>query len=209
MTDTDKDEPPILAIRDDYARTKWAEILKPHGWVCLRSDSRGELWEPPNRDTRTTGHTPGSAYTREHGFLYVFTTSTEFEARTEYSKFDAYAILNHSGDMQAASKALYGQGFGVFRERDINGNQIVQCGKYSYIWPTDQEPLAVGDTVELPSPMSAEHRELYGDKPWQAKVTQLGTRYNGHLAEVICLVKRTVLPPGTTDLVGRSAQGGR
>jgi hypothetical protein len=168
---------------NDYARTPWAEILEPHGWVCLRSDSRGEWWEPSGRDTSTTGHTRGAAYTREHGYLYVYTTSTVFEPETGYSKFDAYAILNHHGDMEAAARALYSQGFGVFRERDINGNQIVRCGKYSYTWPADQEPLAVGDTVELPPPRFTRHRELYGDTPWEEKVTGLGSRYNGTLYE--------------------------
>jgi hypothetical protein len=190
MTDTDKCEPLILAnddsFRDDYARTtSWAAILKPHGWECKGSDPRrGDRWVPP-------GRTRVAAFTREHGCLYVFTSSTEFEPRTEYSKFDAYAILNHRGDRQAAAKALYySQHVGVFRERDSSGNQIVRCGKHAYIWPADREPLAVGNTVELPPPKSAEHRELYGDKPRRAEVTQLGTRYHGDLAEVV----RRILP---------------
>ncbi len=90
MTNTDKDKFTTIAHDDDFRnnyafRTTWAEILKPHGWVFLRSDTRGEHWEPPGR---TGGHTRGAALTREHGLLTVFTTSTKFEARTPYSKFD-------------------------------------------------------------------------------------------------------------------------
>jgi len=135
MTDIDKGK--SLAdddgFRGDYAaRTTWAQILEPHGWELRSSDSqRGEGWARPGQDARTTGRTRSGAFTREHGPLVVFTISTEFEAGKSYSKFDAYAILNHRADRQAAAMALYSQDFGVFRERDINGNQIVRCGRYS------------------------------------------------------------------------------
>ena len=69
---------------------------------------------------------------------------------TPYCKFGAYAVLKHGGDEHAAREDLHSQGFGVFRERDIHDNQIVRCGKYSYTWPADREPLAVGDKVLLP-----------------------------------------------------------
>ena len=135
MTDTRIDEP--VDIANDYAaRTTWAEILERHGCECLRSDSRGDLWEPPGRNTAATGHTPGAARTREHRCLYVFTTSTQFTARAPYSKFEAYTLLNHAGNRHATAAALYRQGFGVFRGRDRDGNQIVRCGKYSYTWST-------------------------------------------------------------------------
>lgn len=103
------------------------------------------------------------------------------------------ALLNHDGDERAAAQALHNQEFGDFREQDINGNQIVRCGKYSYIWPAGREPLTIGDTVELPAPVSADGREKYGDQPWQTKVTQLGTYYSGPLVEVIRVVKRASL----------------
>jgi hypothetical protein len=112
------------------------------------------------------------------------------KARIPYSKFDAYAALNHDGDKRAAAQALHNQGFGVLRGRDINGNQIVRCGRYSYTWPADQEPLTVGDTVELPPPVSPDGREAFGDQPRRAKVTHLGTHYSGPLVEVMRLVER-------------------
>ena len=203
MTNTDKDKFTTIEHEDDFrnnysSSTTWAEILEPHGWVCLRSDIRGELWEPPGR---SGSNTPGAALAHEHGPLTVFTKSTAFEAGTPYSKFDAYAVLNHNTDMQAAAQALHNQGFGVFRERNIDGNQIVRCGKYSYMWPADQEPLAVGDTVELPPPVSAYAREIYGDRPRQATVTHLGTYYSGPLVQVAHLVKKATPPDpknGTT-----------
>jgi hypothetical protein len=203
MTNADKDRFTTLAndddFRNDYAfRTTWTDILQPHGWVYLGSDSHGESWDRPGR---TGGRTPRhAALSREYGPLTVFTTSTKLKARTPYSKFDAYAVLNHEGNRRAAARALHNQGFGIKRERDINGNQVVRCGKYSYTWPADREPLAVGDTVELPSPVSADGREKHGDQPRQAKVTHLGTYYSGPLVEVMRLVKRA--SPHDPDMSG-------
>jgi hypothetical protein len=193
MTSINEDKFTSLAYDEDFrnnyaSSATWAEILEPHDWVHLRSDERGAHWEPPGR---SGAHTPGAALSHEYSALTVFTTSTEFEAGTPYSKFDAYAVLNHDGDRRAAAEALHGQGFGVFRERDTNENQIVRCGKYSYTWPADREPLTVGDTVELPPPGSAYARKTYSDQPRQATVTHLGTYYSGPLSQIVRLVKRT------------------
>lgn len=180
----------FVAPGDDYAlRTTWAAILEPHGWVWLRSnDSRGDVWDRPGR-TSAAGHTGGCANTRERGGLWVFTTSTKFKARTLYGKFGAYAVLNHDGNRQAAAEALHVRGFGVFRERDEDGNQIIRCGKYSYTWPGDREPLAVGDIVVLPA-VSERDRPFFGDEPREDTVTHLGTGYSGRLVEVVNLVTR-------------------
>ena len=128
-------EPNLL--KNDYAsRTTWAEILEPHGWVCRRSDdSHGEVWEPPGRNTSATGHTAGAAYTRKRDGLYVLSTSTVFPAKVTHSKFWAYTILNHAGDMRAAIDALHSQGISIRCERDKDGNRLVMCGKYTYTWP--------------------------------------------------------------------------
>ena len=85
--------------------------VQPHGWVYRGSDSRGESWDRPGR---TGGSAPRrAAPSGEYGPLNVFTPSTKLKARTPYSKFDAYAVLNHHGDRRAAAQALHNQGFGV------------------------------------------------------------------------------------------------
>src|SRR5207249_11853439 len=58
---------------------------------------------------------PGPSATTDHGgtaYLYVFSTSTVFEAERGYSKFSAYALLEHGGDVHAAAKELYAEGYG-------------------------------------------------------------------------------------------------
>jgi len=59
-----------------------------------------------------TGHGNATNGCNESDNLYVFTTSTVFDAERPYSKFAAYALLEHGGDYSAAAKALAGLGYG-------------------------------------------------------------------------------------------------
>ena len=103
---------------DDYnSRASWQDILIPHGWQCARAfgaDAYG--WRRPGKET------PGiSATTREAGGLFVFSTSTPFDTEVPYSKFAAYALLNHGGDHSAAAAQLRREGYGAPREHDDGG----------------------------------------------------------------------------------------
>jgi Bifunctional DNA primase/polymerase, N-terminal len=89
--------------------TSWADILVPHGWTCLEPDpdAVGATWLHPT-------HTSACSATigRDHR-LYVYSTNTVFDVTETgsprgYSRFDAYALLNHGGDMRAAAQALKG-----------------------------------------------------------------------------------------------------
>lgn len=96
---------------DDYnTRTTWADILTPHGWQAVwKLNSGGIGWRRPGKTvgiSATTGRNDGDN-------LYVFTTSTEFEAERPYSKFAAYALLEHGGDYSAAAKQLRRDGYGT------------------------------------------------------------------------------------------------
>lgn len=95
---------------DDFeARTSWAEILEPYDWRAVHSAGRTVYWRRPGKDSgisATTGRDP------ERDRLYVFTTSTEFDAERPYTKFGAHALLEHGGDHSAAAKALRGAGYG-------------------------------------------------------------------------------------------------
>jgi hypothetical protein len=88
------------------AQTSWAQVLGPHGWSCPdpTPDADGARWRHPGASN------PKSATIR-HGLLFVYTTATPF-APTEpgrphgYTKFRAYAVLEHAGDLRAAARAL-------------------------------------------------------------------------------------------------------
>jgi hypothetical protein len=91
------------------ATMSWADVLMPHGWTLRdggNPDGDGAIWLHP-------AHTSKCSATISNDSLYVYSTSTPFDV-TEYkrpkgySKFHAYAVLNHRGDMKAAARALKG-----------------------------------------------------------------------------------------------------
>jgi hypothetical protein len=92
------------------AQVSWAEVLGPHGWTCPdpNPDADGARWRHP------AANNPKSATVR-HGLLFVYSAATPF-APTEagaphgYSKFRAYAVLEHGGDLRAAAGALRAAG---------------------------------------------------------------------------------------------------
>lgn len=106
---------------DDYeAKTSWHDILGPHGWVPIGQRGTATMWRRPGKKFGISAST-GAAEDRDR--LYVWTTSTLFEAEVPYTKFGAYALLEHGGDHSAAAKALHDQGFGKQPEhpRDTTG----------------------------------------------------------------------------------------
>jgi hypothetical protein len=87
-------------------QTSWAEVLGPHGWTSpdLDPDADGARWRHPDATN------PKSATIR-HGLLFVYSAATPFQpteagAPRGYSRFRAYAVLEHAGDLRAAARAL-------------------------------------------------------------------------------------------------------
>jgi hypothetical protein len=95
------------AVADWYcAQTTWAEVLEPHGWRLVEGDGDddGSRWQHPAATSST------SASVR-NGCLFVYSPNTPFEVtesgdRHGQTKFRAYAVLNHNGDMRAAARSL-------------------------------------------------------------------------------------------------------
>lgn len=101
-----------VSPNDDFEdKTDWSDILEPHGWR-LESSRHGErFWTRPGKDSRL-GASATTGFKHDRDRLYVFSTSTEFTAETSYTKYMAYAILNHHGDKVAATRELVRRGFG-------------------------------------------------------------------------------------------------
>ena len=108
--------PPTRAARvqgerpgDHYNRhVSWVEVLEPHGWNVLYIRDGVGYWQRPGKEG------PAISATTNYGgsdLLYVFSTSTPFEAERAYSKFAAYAVLEHGGDFSAAARALTVRGY--------------------------------------------------------------------------------------------------
>jgi hypothetical protein len=93
---------------DLNARGDWANVLESHGWrLVFQRDGVG-YWRRPGKNGGV------SATTNYQGsdLLYVFSSSTPFETERGYSKFSAYALLEHNNDYAAAARALVGMGYG-------------------------------------------------------------------------------------------------
>ncbi|WP_225733373.1 phage/plasmid primase, P4 family [Pseudoclavibacter sp. CFCC 14310] len=119
------DQPGDVKPGDDYEqRTDWADILTPAGWTLLGARGRTRYWRRPGKDegiSATTGHAD------DRDRLYVFSTSTEFEAEKPYTKFGAYALLQHSGDHSAAARALHAAGYGKRAARELTPREAPQA----------------------------------------------------------------------------------
>lgn len=95
------------SIADEFAvKASWATILGVHGWHCLDADpdADGARWLHPAATSKCSA-------TIRNGCLFVYSPNTAFDPTEAgnprgYTKFRAYAILDHGGDMRAAARAL-------------------------------------------------------------------------------------------------------
>ena len=85
--------------------TTWAQVLEPHGWTWLFEHNGEAYWRRPGKahgQSATTNYAGNDT-------LKVFSSSTPFDTETTYTRFAAYAVLEHNGDYTAAAKALAGE----------------------------------------------------------------------------------------------------
>ena len=106
----------------------WEDILEPHGWVYLSTttDDR-DHWCRPDKDP--SGGT-SATITPDGEFLWVFSTSTPFDANKAYSKFAAYAVLNHSLDDGSVDWSAAGREIkapGSLNPRSAKGEPVTVC----------------------------------------------------------------------------------
>jgi hypothetical protein len=108
----------ISPVDDFNARATWPEVL-PHGWTEAFRQGETQYWRRPDKDR---GH---SATINRNGSdrLYVFSSSTPFEIHRPYSKFAAYALLDHGGDFKAAVAALSREGYGTHKRWVLVGDK--------------------------------------------------------------------------------------
>jgi putative DNA primase/helicase len=90
-------------------RASWPVILEPAGWRHLYDRGDVGYWCRPGK----THGVSASTNLGGHDRLYVFTSSTPFEPEKSYSKFAAYAVLNHGGDFVAAARHVAANGYGA------------------------------------------------------------------------------------------------
>jgi len=124
-----------LSPGDDYdAKADVPALLKAHGWKACGSS--GKYWTRPGKK-----HGVSASWNVVPDRLYVFSTSTNFEAEHVYRAWHVYAILECGGDFRKAAIELKRQGFGIKRsltkqqidritaEDDEKGIEGIQPGK--------------------------------------------------------------------------------
>jgi len=163
----------ILTPGDDYnARNTWEELLAPLGWTVVYRKNEATVWRRP-------GKTEGiSATTNFNGNdkFFVFTTSTQFESETSYSKFAFYATLKHGGDFKAAANDLRNQGYGAQGLNSFDSSNSLM--------PTNtlQAPSQAtqGDSSDDHSSWKPIPLKDYFDGLFQAPIATILKRSDGH-----------------------------
>lgn len=92
---------------DWYTETHtWNDVLEPHGWVIVRGNGHddGSLWQHPNA-------TAACSASIKHGCLFVYSDRTPFTVTLPntpagYTRFAAYAQLEHRGDQSDAATTI-------------------------------------------------------------------------------------------------------
>lgn len=92
-------------------RVSWADILKPHGWTMVKSHGSVVFWRQPEKANK--GHSATTGYAGVDILFNFSSNAAPFDPNTGYTKFTAYAYLNHAGDFKAAAMDLNRQGYGV------------------------------------------------------------------------------------------------
>lgn len=151
---------------DDFeAHTDWAEILEPHGWLLESRHGAERHWTRPGKERRDgASATTGRAGDRDR--LYVFSTSTIFESEVPYTKFGAYALLNHGGDHRAAAQELVRQGFGEHRlPVPLDAFLVPPSPPTAEAEPDDQLSLDdVGNGMRLVQQVQGNYRYIWEEK---------------------------------------------
>jgi hypothetical protein len=90
------------------AAVSWDQLLTHYGWSKAGKHGEHLLWRRPGKAEGWSA-TSGLG---ETDLLYVFSTNASpFEADMLYSKFGAYAVLEHRGDLSRAASALAQMGY--------------------------------------------------------------------------------------------------
>lgn len=116
--DTPKEQPKLRVVKDadsiaDWytANHTWNEILSDWFVTHGDGDSDGSRWRHPNASADWSASI-------KNGCLFVYTDNTDFEQTgpndvNGYTRFRAYAMLEHDGDLKAAARAAFEMRDGV------------------------------------------------------------------------------------------------
>lgn len=126
------------------------DLLLEHGWTISRES---ELWVELTRPGKTEGVSAG--YNLEGNFLYVFTTSTNFETEKPYSNSAIFCELEAEGNYKKGYGKLIELGYGEDKreQADVKDNDDEDLSDLSFVSKDgeDEERLiqAIDGTIPL------------------------------------------------------------
>jgi hypothetical protein len=101
---------PHLSTIDAFNEAHTAyELLTADGWQLSYTRGENDYLVRPGKRKRD-GISAG--YNNSKRLVYIFSTSTQFDADRAYNAFQVYTVLNHNGDYKEAARALYRNGYG-------------------------------------------------------------------------------------------------
>ena len=162
-----------LSPGDDYnARTTWEELLQPLGWSVVYRKGESTVWRRPGKNEGISATTNFNGNDK----FYVFSTSTQFDAETSYSKFAFYATIKHGGDFKAAANNLRSLGYGAQTLNSFDSSNALMPS--SQLQAPLQAPA--GDLTDEESSWKPVELKDYYDGLFQAPIATLLKRSDGH-----------------------------
>jgi len=163
----------ILTPGDDYnARTTWEELLQPLGWTVVYRKGESTVWRRPGKNEGISATTNFNGNDK----FYVFSTSTQFDSETSYSKFAFYAMTKQGGDFKAAANTLRNLGYGAQTLNSFDSS--------NNLMPTNQLQASLqatqGDLSDEESSWKPIALKDYYDGLFQAPIATLLKRTDGH-----------------------------
>ena len=150
---------------DDYnSRTTWDDILLGADWSKARSHGNLTFWRRPGKANGISATTGVLSSAGTELFCVFSSNAFPFEGPangrtcTSYSKFAAYAVLEHQGDFSAAAKELAAQGYGKPNKLE-RGGTLLKAPATAVNKIKLPEPFIRFPTKLLPSPLREFIRE--------------------------------------------------
>ena len=148
---------PQSSIADWFSQSQsWGTLLSRHGWVLVAGDGEGDgsRWRHPNA-------TAAYSATIRYGCLFVYSPNTAFEPTSTgdthgYTRFAAFALLEHRGDQHEAARTA----------RELKDGKKPKGATVKQPSRIEGKPDAAGENdqasneVENPAPQALEFRTI-------------------------------------------------
>lgn len=113
--------PEVKKSEAERENSPWFVFNSKNDWKYIRNELIDRGWSVVmDLDTRVIIKRPGNSEQRSSGviykdksWLYLYTTSSEFEDGKPYSAFGVYCFLNHDNNIGLACKQLASEGCGI------------------------------------------------------------------------------------------------